>query len=192
MLISQPNEDRLYRALVDRETAFDGRAYVCVRTTGIFCRLSCPARSPKRENCLFFDCVAACLDAGFRPCKRCRPLHSAARADPLVAGLLAALEAEPGRRWQEIDLVARGHDPSTVRRAFKRHFGITFLAMARLSRIRNGAATLAQGRRVIDAQLDAGFDSGSGFRAAFARILGQSPARIPRSMTKSCRARDIT
>ena len=178
MLFSESDPEILYEALVARDPAFEGRAYVCVKTTGVFCRLICPARKPKRENCLFFETAAACLEAGFRPCKRCKPLEAVAKADPLVARLVAALEAEPGRRWKESDLTAMGHDPSTVRRAFKRHFGITFLDMARLSRIRNGAATLAQGGRVIDAQLDAGFASGSGFRAAFARILGQSPVRF--------------
>lgn len=178
MLFSQCDPKTLYEALVARDPVFEGRAYVCVKTTGVFCRLICPARKPKRENCLFFETAAACLEAGFRPCKRCKPLEAVAQADPMVASLVAALQAEPGRRWRESDLTAMGHDPSTVRRAFKRHFGITFLDMARLSRIRNGAATLAQGGRVIDAQLDAGFTSGSGFRAAFARILGQSPAKF--------------
>ena len=178
MLSVLPDDATLYQALLARDTAFEGRAFVAVRTTGVFCRLACPARNPKPENCQFLETVAACLEAGFRPCKRCRPLKKAAEADPLVAGLVAALQAEPGRRWMERDLVDLGHDPSTVRRAFKRHFGMTFLDMARLSRVRSGAATIAQGGRVIDAQLDAGFDSGSGLRAAFARIRGQSPAKF--------------
>lgn len=178
MLFDFPDHDTLYHALLDRNPAYDGQAFVGVTSTGIFCRLTCPARKPKRENCRFFDSVAACLEAGFRPCKRCSPMAPAADADPLFRDLLAALEAAPARRWTEVDLVARGFDPSTVRRSFKRQFGITFLEMARLSRLRDGFVTLSNGGRVIDAQLDAGFQSPSGFRAAFARLLGQSPARF--------------
>jgi AraC family transcriptional regulator of adaptative response/methylated-DNA-[protein]-cysteine methyltransferase len=74
--------------------------------------------------------------------------------------------------------VALGLDPSTVRRSFRRHLGVTFLELARLSRIRDGFETLAAGGRVIDAQLDAGFDSPSGFRAAFAGLLGRPPANF--------------
>lgn len=178
MLFSLPDNETLYQALVARDPAFEGRAYVCVKTTGVFCHLTCPARKPKQENTIFFETVAACMEAGFRPCKRCKPLDTAAKAEPIVSNLVDALRADPGQRWKEQDLIAMGYDPSTVRRTFKRHFGITFLDMARFSRIRTGAKTIAQGGRVIDAQLDAGFGSGSGFRTAFARILGQSPAKF--------------
>ena len=178
MLFDLPDDDALYAALLSRDPAFEGRAFVAVTSTGIFCRLTCPARNPKRENCRFFGSVAACLEAGFRPCRRCRPLAAPAEADEAVRDLVEALERQPARRWSEADIVARGLDPSTVRRAFKRHFGMTFLEMARLSRLRDGFVTLSTGGRVIDAQLDAGFESPSGFRAAFARLLGQSPARF--------------
>jgi AraC family transcriptional regulator of adaptative response/methylated-DNA-[protein]-cysteine methyltransferase len=92
--------------------------------------------------------------------------------------LLKRLEQEPARLWSEDDLVAMGLDPSTVRRAFKRHIGMTFLDLARLRRTGRGLATLAGGSKVIDAQLDAGFDSGSGFRDAVARLIGDSPAAM--------------
>ena len=176
MLIHLSDEDTLYEALVARDPAFDGRAYVGVTSTGVFCRLTCPAVKPKRDNCRFFETVAECLEAGFRPCQRCHPLAPAAETDPAIRTLLNALERDPARRWAEGDVVALGLDPSTVRRSFKRHFGATFLELARLSRIRNGFETLSAGGRVIDAQLDAGFDSPSGFRVAFARFLGQPPS----------------
>ena len=175
MLFQLPDQTVLYEALVARDPAYDGRAYVGVTSTGVFCRLTCPARKPKLANCVFFETVAACVEAGFRPCRRCHPLAPAATADATIGTLLAALEKEPGRRWTESDVAAFGFDPSTVRRSFKRHFGITFLEMARHRRIRDGFATLSGGGRVIDAQLDAGFESPSGFRAAFARLLGQAP-----------------
>lgn len=171
-----PDHATLYRALCARDDSYEGRAYVGVTSTGIFCRLSCPARNPKPENCTFHGSVADCLDSGFRPCKRCKPLAKGMEADPAVKILVDHLNADPGRRWHENDIVALGLDPSTVRRAFNRHYGITFLDMARLARIRNGAESLKNGEPVIAAQLDAGFSSGSGFRAAFARVLGVSPA----------------
>ncbi len=167
--------DTLYEALLNRDPSYDGRVYVCVASTGIFCRLTCPARKPKRENCTFYETVAECIDAGFRPCKRCKPTTPQASADPVVKPLIEALEGKPSYRWREPDIVRMGLDPSTVRRAFKRHFGMTFLEMARQRRLQEGFSTLAEGGKVIDAQITAGFESPSAFREAFAKILGQAP-----------------
>lgn len=171
------DDDTLYRALVDRDPAWDGFAFAGVTTTGVFCRMTCPARKPKRENVTFYASVAECLSAGLRPCRRCRPLAATGEPAPLVAALLDALEADPSRRWTEADLAGLGHDPSTVRRAFKRRFGIGFLEMARLRRLGHGMDRLSDGASVIDAQLEAGFDSGSGFRDAVTRLIGEAPAR---------------
>ncbi|MEM1206516.1 MAG: trifunctional transcriptional activator/DNA repair protein Ada/methylated-DNA--[protein]-cysteine S-methyltransferase [Acidobacteriota bacterium] len=170
-----PSDDQLYEALLVRDPRFEGRAWVGVTTTGIFCRLTCPARKPKRSSCRFYGSIGACLEAGFRPCRRCHPLAPAAEMEPAVGVLLAALEERPVHRWRERDVVALGLDPSTARRAFRRHFGITFLEMARLRRLRAGFTTLSEGGAVIEAQLDAGFESPSAFRAAFARLLGAAP-----------------
>lgn len=175
MLVRLPDREILYEALLRRDPAYDGRAYVGVTSTGVFCRLTCPARKPRPENCVFFDTVAASVEAGFRPCKRCRPLAPAAAADPVIGTLLDALEKDPERRWSEDDVKSMGFDPSTVRRSFKRHFGITFLGMARHRRLRDAFKTLSEGGSVIDAQLNAGYGSPSGFRSAFSRLLGQAP-----------------
>lgn len=178
MIFDLPDDDALYRALLARDDAFDGRAFVGVTSTGVFCRLTCPARKPKRENCLFFETIGDCIAAGFRACLKCHPMGSAAQSDPVVARLLAALRAEPERRWLERDVAAMGIDPSTARRAFKRHFGMTFLEMARLERLRCGAAELPAGGRVIDAQLQASYDSPAAFRAAFGKWLGIAPGKF--------------
>ena len=162
-----PDHDDLYAALLARDPGYDGRALVGVTSTGIFCRLSCPARKPRRDNCRWFADAAAARAAGFRPCLRCRP-----------ATLGAALAADPARRWSEADLTALGHDPSTVRRLFRQHLGTSFLQLARAARLRAGLTTLTQGGRMIDAQLDAGFDSASGFRQAFARLVGHAPHQM--------------
>ncbi len=87
-------------------------------------------------------------------------------------------QKKPARRWSEGGVIAMGLDPSTVRRSFKRHFGMTFLEMARLSRLRTGAKVLPDGARVIDAQLEANYDSPAAFRSAFGRWLGLPPGRF--------------
>ncbi len=181
MLIHLPDHDTLYDALLNRDPIYDGRVYVGVSSTGVFCRLNCPARNPKSENCHFFDSVTACIEAGYRPCKRCHPLAPAAESDETVQALLKALENDPARRWSEQDIARLGFDPSTVRRLFKRHFGTTFLELARQSRLRGGFETLSGGGTVIEAQLDAGFSSPSAFRTAFAKLLGTTPASFTKN-----------
>ncbi|MEO0574439.1 MAG: trifunctional transcriptional activator/DNA repair protein Ada/methylated-DNA--[protein]-cysteine S-methyltransferase [Pseudomonadota bacterium] len=181
MTVQHLDFEALYRALIQRDDSYDGRAFVGVTSTGIFCRLSCSARKPKRENCEFYASVSACIDAGFRPCKRCVPMSVAAEADPLVARLVAAMAARPEHRWTEKDVHDLGLNTASVRRSFKRHYGMTFLAFARLSRLQQGFVALADDRTVVDAQWHAGFESGSGFRQAFARLLGVTPQSLQRA-----------
>ncbi|HBF30576.1 Ada metal-binding domain-containing protein, partial [Rhizobium sp.] len=178
MLFKRPTHDHLYAALVAKDASYDGFAYVCVTSTRIFCRFTCTARKPKQENCRFEDTIAACLEGGFRPCKRCQPMLAYGAPDPLTKTLLDQLEADPFHRWGEKDISALGHDPSTVRRVFKRRFGMSFLEIARLRRASLGADALQSGDAVIDAQLDAGYQSGSGFRAAITQLFGAAPAKL--------------
>lgn len=175
MLFQLPNDDQLYQALLNRDASFDGRVFVGVSSTGIFCRLTCPARKPKRENCTFFETASEALEMGFRACKKCHPTTSEANANKAIRTLVTALDERPDHFWQEGDIVRLGLDPSTVRRAFKRQFGITFLEMARLTRLRNSFTTLKEGGKMIEAQLDAGFSSASAFRTAFAKNIGLKP-----------------
>lgn len=178
MSFDQSTDDTLYRAFVSRDARYDGCAYVCVLTTGVFCRLTCPARKPKRENCWFYSTVGECMDGGFRPCKRCEPLRAAAGGDPTVSKLLAALDENADVRWSERRIIQLGYDPSTVRRTFKRQLGITFLGLARQRRLRNGFEVLSAGGKVIAAQQQASFESSSAFRLAFAKLLGCAPASL--------------
>lgn len=180
MMFDLPDDEVLYAALLARDPAWDGRAWVGVSSTGVFCRLTCPARKPKAQNCTFFDRLGAAIEAGYRACKRCHPMAPAVEGEPAVQALLAALEENPARRWAEGDIAALGYDLSTVRRAFKRHFGMTFLEMARLARLRAGGAELVGGGRVIEAQLEAGYSSASAFRAAFAGWMGLPPGAFVR------------
>ena len=73
MSFKLPNHDTLYTALVARDPSFEDRVYVGITSTGIFCRLTCPARKPKQENCQFFETTDECIKSGFRACKRCHP-----------------------------------------------------------------------------------------------------------------------
>jgi len=150
---------------------------VGVKTTGIFCRLTCPARKPKRTNVVFFECKDAAQEAGFRPCLRCKPLDIKRPASGALEILRDSIKAEPDRRWNTEDLKALGYDPSTVRRAFQREYGVTFVQYARSQRLGLAVATLRQGGSVMDAQLDAGYESGSGFRDAVSRLIGDAPMR---------------
>jgi len=116
----------MYRALVDHDPTFEGIFYVGVATTGIFCRPTCRVRTPKRENVEFFPSPGEALHAGFRPCRRCRPLERGGNTPPVVERLLAEVESEPTGRLRDADLERRGIDPSTARRAFRRYCGMTF------------------------------------------------------------------
>ncbi len=178
MSLFLPAPETLYAALLARDPTYDGHAFVCVATTGIFCRLTCPARKPLFENTQFLDTPGACLQAGYRPCLRCRPLDLGRERDPLVTDLMERLEGQPDKVWSEADLVALKLDPSTVRRAFGRHLGISFLELTRLRRAGRGMAQLAAGASVIDAQLEAGYDSSSGFRQAVTRLVRDNPLQL--------------
>lgn len=180
-LFDLPDPDTLYAALLARNASYEGRAYVGVTSTGVFCRLTCPARKPKRENCRFFDSLGACFEAGFRPCKRCQPLKSATDAEPVIEALMAALAARPDHIWREADVVALGYERGTVRRAFKRHFGMSFLELARLERLRRGFEVIREGGTVLDAGLEAGFSSPSAFRARVGQVLGMAPGEMARA-----------
>ena len=178
MLFDLPDQPTLYAALLARDERYDGQAFVCVSSTGVFCRLTCPARKPKPENCTFFPTIGDCIEAGYRACKRCHPLQAAASNDPTIGALLHALDERPDLRWSEDHVERLGYDPSTVRRSFRRQFGMTFLEMARQRRLREGFETLAGGGKVIEAQQDASFESPGAFRAAFSRLLGCAPGDL--------------
>jgi AraC family transcriptional regulator of adaptative response/methylated-DNA-[protein]-cysteine methyltransferase len=176
LALALPSARVMQRALREGDATYDGVFYAGVRTTGIFCRPSCPARKPRPEHVEFFASVRQALAAGYRACKRCRPLAVGA-PPPFVSQLISTVEEDPARRLTETDLKAMGIDPARARRAFQRHYGITFQAFCRAMRLGEALTGLRQGASVDDAVFDSGYESHSGFRAAFARVFGSPPAR---------------
>lgn len=176
--MNQQKKRRYYKALLERDSKYDGLFYVGVVSTGVFCHASCPAKKPKFENCQFFATAKEALYASFRPCLRCKPLCPPRQLSPLIEKLIAAVEAEPERRWRGQDFRAIGVDESTARRQFKKRFGMTFVEYARARRMGLALSQIKAGDSVINSQLAVGYDSASGFRDAFSKILGEVPARL--------------
>ena len=165
----------MYRALVERDQSFEGLFYACVTTTGIFCRPTCRARKPRPENVEYAATIQEALHRGYRPCRVCDPMATTASVPNWLAPLVDDIQRQPDRRLRDLDLRVRGLDPAQVRRVFKRQFGMTFQAYQRASRLGTAMRALHLGARTLDAGLDAGFESDSGFRAAFARAFGDAP-----------------
>ena len=173
-----PPADAMYRALVNRDSSFEGIFYVGVRTTGIFCRPTCSAKKPARENVDFFATPSEALHGGYRPCLRCHPMDPDKRPPGLIERLRAEVERAPGGRLTDKELAALAIDPSTARRQFKRHYGMTFQAYHRARRMGLALREVQKGGRVNEARNGSGFESASGFREAFTRVFGDSPTAV--------------
>lgn len=169
------SDSQKYDVFEARDDSYAGRFFMAVKTTGIFCRPGCPARTPKRQNCEFYPDAETAVSAGYRACKRCHPLGLPGEESSLIRKLINLVETDPERRWSEQDLQARGVDPSTARRNFKARFGMTFSAYVRQRRLALARTNLDAGESVIQAQLAAGFESASGFRAAYSKTFGSPP-----------------
>jgi AraC family transcriptional regulator of adaptative response/methylated-DNA-[protein]-cysteine methyltransferase len=171
-----PSRKEMWRAFRESDASYDGIFYTGVRTTGIFCRPSCPARKPKESNVEFFTTVNDALFAGYRACRRCDPL-GVERSPAWMKRLLADIEAAPDRRVRDADLRRRGIEPATVRRHFQRRYGMTFQAYCRSRRLGNALQDLRNGSEIDDVVFTNGYESHSGFRDAFLKTFGQPPAR---------------
>ena len=130
-----PPPDTMYRALVTRDPSFEGIFYAGVRTTGIFCRPTCTAKKPERVNVDFFATPSEALHSGYRPCLRCHPMDPDQPPPKLIARLRAEVDRAPDGRLTDKELAAMSIDPSTARRQFKRHYGMTFQAYHRARRM---------------------------------------------------------
>ena len=171
-----PDDETMYTAFVNRDSQFDGIFFTGVKSTGIFCRPTCKARKPIRENVQFFGSAKEALDYGYRPCKLCRPMEPAEYTPPWVRELLRELQDEEDGRLRDQELRERGLDPATVRRWFKQHHGMTFHAYARQLRLNRAYSSIRQNSGLLDSAFESGYDSLSGFGAAFRRTVGFSPS----------------
>lgn len=162
------------RAYLAGDAAYNGLFFLGVRTTGIFCRPTCPARKPLPKNVEYFVNTRAALIAGYRPCKRCRPLDADEQPSWAVE-LLDDIERDPSARISDADLRQRGFDPATVRRYFLRHYGMTFQAFTRARRLSAAFTQIRENAALDDAVFESGYESHSGFRDAFTRLFGDTP-----------------
>ena len=173
----RPSKAEMEKARLARDGSYDGIFWIGVRTTGIFCRPSCPARTPLARNVEYYHSIKAAMFAGLRPCKRCRPLEALGATPPWVDQLLARLRSEPDRRIREADLRAMGIEPARARRYFQQNHGMTFQAFARGWRLRGAFQLLKKGANLDRVALEHGYGSHSGFRDAFQRLVGTPPGQ---------------
>lgn len=166
----------MQRALSSRDASFDGVFFVAVKTTRVFCRPSCPARKPLARNVVYFVTAADALFAGFRACKRCRPLQTASLPD-WAERLRTAVDRHPHRRYNAAELRKHGIDPARTRRLFLKHFNLTFHAYVRARRLSDALAQIRQGTSIDDVAIGSGYRSHSGFRSAFSKTFGTPPGR---------------
>ncbi len=177
-MLTEKTKQDFYQALIDKNIEYEGVFYVGVKTTGVFCRPTCSARKPKFENCEFYQTAQEALLASFRPCMRCRPLSHPNHVSDLVRTLVEAVEANPEKRWKNRDFEALSVDASTARRQFKKRFGMTFVEYARARRMGIAMKQVRGGEAVIEVQLNTGYESSSGFRDAFSKIMGAAPTKF--------------
>jgi AraC family transcriptional regulator of adaptative response/methylated-DNA-[protein]-cysteine methyltransferase len=175
-LLSQPDPESAWAAVLRRDRAMDGRFVTGVLTTGIYCRPSCAARHPKRENVRFFADGAEAAAAGLRACLRCRP-DDVSRDSAAVEAALALIEAAEEPPSLEALAARAGYSPFHFHRLFKRATGVTPAAYARGKRARTMTETLAADGPVTDAIYDAGYSGPGRFYADVRDRLGMTPTR---------------
>jgi len=181
------NADACYRALQTRDARFDGQLFVGVKTTGIYCRPICPARTPKREHVVFFPSAAAAQEAGFRPCLRCRPetapdLAAWRGTSNTVARALALIEIG-GLDDADVETLASrlGVGDRQLRRLFRRHLGASPVAVAQTRRVLLAKQLIHETTLPMsEVALAAGFGSIRRFNETFQRLFNRPPGALRR------------
>jgi len=184
--MEQLDFDTCYRALVIRDARFDGRLFVAITTTKIYCRPICPARTAKRENCRFFPSAAAAQAAGFRPCLRCRPEVSpdaaAWRGTSNTVSRALALIAEGGFDGEASVVVLAdrlGVGERQLRRLFDKHLGAPPIVVAQTRRLLFAKQLIQDSCLTMSAIAEAaGFGSVRRFNDAFRKLYGKSPREL--------------
>ena len=191
------DHDACYRAISTRDARFDGRLFTGVKTTGIYCRPVCPARTPKSENVVFFASAAAAQEAGFRPCLRCRPetspdLASWRGTSNTVSRALALIEAGELDRG-DVDTLADklGVGERQLRRLFKQHLGASPVAVAQTRRILLAKQLIHQTQLpMTDVAMASGFGSVRRFNETFQQLFDRPPASLRRQRVEKADTND--
>lgn len=171
-------QDPRWRAVLARDGNADGRFFYAVRTTGVYCRPSCPSRRPRPENVEFYGSPQSAEQAGFRPCRRCRPeqvsIHDQ-HIQTVVASchFIEAAETQPG--LNELAEYA-GMSPYYFHRLFKSFIGLTPKAYADACRQQGVRKELDQGSNVTEALFTAGYNASSRFYEKSQQVLGMTPS----------------
>jgi AraC family transcriptional regulator, regulatory protein of adaptative response / DNA-3-methyladenine glycosylase II len=181
-----------YRAISTRDARFDGRLFVAVKTTGIYCRPICPARTPKFENVSFYPSAAGAQEAGFRPCLRCRPETSPDLAfwrgtSNTVSRALALIEAG-GLDEADVEGLANrlGVGARQLRRLFHKHVGASPIAVAQTRRVLLAKQLIHEtSLPMAQVALASGFNSVRRFNEIFLHLFGRSPATLRRGRDKA-------
>jgi AraC family transcriptional regulator of adaptative response / DNA-3-methyladenine glycosylase II len=193
------DREACYRAILSRDARFDGRIFVAVATTGIYCRPICPARTPRLEHVVFYPSAAAAQEAGFRACLRCRPEAAPdlaiwrGTANTVSRGL--ALIAEGAVDESRIGELAErlGVGERQLRRLFRRHLGASPIAVAQTKRILFAKQLIHETRMsMAQVALAAGFGSVRRFNATFQHLYGRPPSALRRSEPRTARSAGIT
>ncbi|MBA2467491.1 MAG: methylated-DNA--[protein]-cysteine S-methyltransferase, partial [Sphingomonas sp.] len=175
MLMKTIDEAQAWAAFEARDRAWDGRVIGAVRTTGIYCKPSCPARRPKRENVEFFLDSQGARAGGYRACLRCKP-DEVGRDREAVARAAALIEGadEPLRLNQLASAV--GYAPHHFQRLFTRDVGVSPAQYARALRAKRAQSQLAEDKSVTEAIYDSGYAAPSRFYADAKERLGMTPS----------------
>lgn len=167
-------EEAAFAAFEARDRSMDGRFIVAVRTTRIYCKPSCPARRPRRENVELLADAAAARAAGYRPCLRCKP-DDVGRDRTAVERAVALIEQSETVPLLGDLAEAVGYAPHHFQRIFTRDIGVSPAAYARALRAKRLGEALGQGGRITDAIYDAGYEAPSRAYADAQAHLGMSP-----------------
>ena len=177
-LAAMTTSDPRWAAVVARDTAADGSFFYAVKTTGVYCRPSCAARVPRPENVAFYTTAVEAEQAGFRPCKRCRPQQTTAadQRSALVAELCRLIESS--EHAPSLDELARHSGMSSfhLHRLFKAVTGLTPKAYAAAHRARRLRSELDRSGTVTEAIYGAGYSSSSRFYDEASQVLGMTPS----------------
>lgn len=168
-------DDAAWQAVMDRNRSFDGQFVTGVHSTGIYCRPSCSARHPRRENVRFYASPREALAAGLRACQRCRP-DDISRDEAAVAQALELIRASDEVLTLDVLAQNSGYSPAHFQRLFKRAVGLSPSEYARALRMERAGDALSDGSSVTEAVYAAGYGAPSRFYAASEGRMGMAPS----------------